>query len=549
MKQEPLTRKLVCKTIDAQFFPSSFGGPYSNSEEADGLLSRIHAAYAYYRWNKKTGYPHTMPQFYGGWAMKVAGGMDEKGHTVSRHVGLVLIEHIDGFSVEDLCIRDDDDQDWGTLAPRPGPVRFRTNGNEYKNITFDLKTRQLVMQQAIHGVVQGFQLGVEHHDFGPWNIFVTMRDGYQGLRELRVVILDHNDTQVWYETKYAKKSGRAYCLQKLPHPVHPAERCSAVALEKWRGFWPPTSDQCSGADADKQFAAWLRHKDVFGPKVEAKTPPYRGIPDENLQSKRSEKHLKKSVVQRPYAQKTYSTFDTLDLIGEREDAIDNPIIPTIMGELGVQDKPEEFVKGIEMALRRAFLGGYQMKSEVNGSPYPGPDHIWWKAWRDGKPAPHGPTRRLIERTRFRIPRLRAIRRSDSSEQPVSGDYPPAQGRDISTSTSLRAPGDDRGRQESSISSRGRGHNRRQSSNPFGGGNQNRQQSTTPTRGRGNKRQQSSALARGDSITLHLRRRENRPSQGPTTPTALAQQFPGQENRPTSSSQEEMDLEVEGDYGY
>ncbi|KAJ5007745.1 hypothetical protein K4K57_010613 [Colletotrichum sp. SAR 10_99] len=388
MKQKPLTRKLVCKTIDAQFFPSSFGGPYSNSEEADGLLSRIHAAYAYYRGNKKTGYPHTMPQFYGGWAMKVAGGMDEEGRTVSRHVGLVLIEHIDGFSVEDLCIRDDDDQDWGTLAPRPGPVRFRTNGNEYKNITFDLKTRQLVMQQAIHGVVQGFQLGVEHHDFGPWNIFVTMRDGYQGLRELRVVILDHNDTQVWYETKYAKKSGRAYCLQKLPHPVHPAERCSAVALEKWRGFWPPTSDQCSGADADKQFAAWLRHKDVFGPKVEAKAPPYRGIPDENVEPKRSIKGLKKSVVKKPYAQKTYSTFDTLDLIGEREDAIDKPIIPTIMGELGVQDQPEEYVKGIEMAVRRAFLGGYQVKSVVNGSPYPGPDHEWWKAWRHDKPAPY-----------------------------------------------------------------------------------------------------------------------------------------------------------------
>ncbi|KAJ0386124.1 hypothetical protein COL922a_005034 [Colletotrichum nupharicola] len=48
-QRKPVTRRLVAKAIDYGYFASSFGGPYDNTENADGILSRIHAAYAYFR--------------------------------------------------------------------------------------------------------------------------------------------------------------------------------------------------------------------------------------------------------------------------------------------------------------------------------------------------------------------------------------------------------------------------------------------------------------------------------------------------------------------
>ncbi|KAF3805579.1 hypothetical protein GCG54_00005618 [Colletotrichum gloeosporioides] len=175
-QREPVTRRLVAKAIDYGYFPSSFGGPYSNAQNADGILSRIHAAHAYFRYNKRTGYPHTMPQFYGGWAMKVNGGTDYAGNDHIRLVGLILIEHIHGYSIEELCYRDggDDGVDTeylGKLIPPPGPVGFLGNDNQLRHITFDLEKRQLVIQMMLHGLAAGFQIGVEHHHCQPWNVF------------------------------------------------------------------------------------------------------------------------------------------------------------------------------------------------------------------------------------------------------------------------------------------------------------------------------------------------------------------------------------------
>ncbi|KAF0315421.1 hypothetical protein GQ607_017359 [Colletotrichum asianum] len=327
-QREPLTRRLVAKAIDYGYFPSSFGGPYSSAQNADGILSRIHAAYAYFRYNKRTGYPHTMPQFYGGWAMKVNGGTDYAGNDHIRLVGLILIEHIHGYSIEELCYRDggDDGVDTeylGKLIPSPGPVGFRGNDNQLRHITFDLEKRQLVIQMMLHGLAAGFQIGVEHHHCQPWNVFITMKDGETDLDELRVVFLDHSHTQVWHETKFAEKYGRIYCLQKLPHTPHPFLRCDIDAIPEFHGWWPPAFGDYIEAIPEtkndewrryKVFDAWL--KKVFGPVAEAPFIRKQLSPYDTKQL-----DIKQLDPKRPYANKTYSTFELLDYIEETEQAV------------------------------------------------------------------------------------------------------------------------------------------------------------------------------------------------------------------------------------
>ncbi|KAH0439414.1 hypothetical protein CcaCcLH18_02891 [Colletotrichum camelliae] len=368
-QRRPLTRRLVAKAIDYGYFPSSFGGPYDNAQNADGILSRIHAAYAYFRYNKRTGYPHTMPQFYGGWAMQVNEGTDYAGNPQTRLVGLILIEYINCYSIEDLCDRNggDDGVDTeylGKLIPAPGPVGFLGNDNQRRHIIFDLEKRQLVMQMMLHGLVAGFQIGVEHHHCQPWNVFITMEDGETDLDELRVVFLDHSHTQVWHETKFAEKYGRTYCLQKLPHPPHPFLRCDIDAIPEFYGWWPPAFGEYIEAIPEtksdewryKVFDAWL--KKVFGPVAEAPWIRKRLSPYDAKQP-----DIKQLDPKRPYANKTYSTFELLDYFEETDQAV-QAIFQLI------EDHPEgeRNLEGEELA-RKAIIKGLRSYT-ISGKQHP-----------------------------------------------------------------------------------------------------------------------------------------------------------------------------------
>ncbi|KAF4900691.1 hypothetical protein CGCVW01_v013408 [Colletotrichum viniferum] len=353
-RRPPLTRKLVGKVYDSTWLPSCFVSPSPDTR----YFSREHAAYAYYRWNKKTGYPHTMPQFYGGWVTKVKYGTNMMGEPQFKYVGLILIEYIDGRSIEDLCYREDIEEGYlDELCPYESSFGTSGEGNQIRRVTFDEKNRQLFIQIMLHGICQGFQLGVEHHNLSPENVFVTLRNGTQDLEELRVVILDHEDTQVWFETKYSKRPGNlSYCLQKLPFPIHPRERCSVVALTKFQGWWPPSGHGRPADEVEKEFKQWLLSEEVFGPLVEATDKKDLDKPDE----------------MRPYANKRYSTFDTLDLIGERQDAMLDVIIPQVLTLLRKLENKDSLGQDMERAIQRA-LEKVTLHNTVTGSRHP-PSH-------------------------------------------------------------------------------------------------------------------------------------------------------------------------------
>ncbi|KAF0320801.1 hypothetical protein GQ607_011885 [Colletotrichum asianum] len=334
-RRPPLTRKLVGKVYDSTWLPSCFVSPSPDT----GYFSREHAAYAYYRWNKKTGYPHTMPQFYGGWVAKVKYSTNMMGEHQFKYVGLILIEYIDGRSIEDLCYREDIEEGYiDELCPYEFSFGISGEGNQIRRVTFDEKNRQLVIQIMLHGICQGFQLGVEHQNVSPENVFVTLRNGTQDLEELRVVILDHEDTQ------------------KLPFPTHPRERCSVVALTEFQGWWPPSGHGRPAGEVEKEFKQWLLSEEVFGPLVEAT----------------DKKDLVKLDKMRPYANKRFSTFDTLDLIGERQDAMLDVIIPQVLTLLRKLEDKDSLGQEMETAIQRA-LEKVTLHNTVTGSRHP-PSH-------------------------------------------------------------------------------------------------------------------------------------------------------------------------------
>ncbi|KAJ3954933.1 hypothetical protein N0V92_008548 [Colletotrichum tropicale] len=305
-----LPGQLVAKVFDFHYYESDFGGPWPNEQEADGNHCREHAVYAHYRRNGKTGHPHIIPQFYGSWVSKIYCGHDENNQPMFRYVGLILIEYINGYSVENMCFRERfpgrKSDYFGPLEPIRGAFHFwnqRRQGNRDDNVTkvrFDKKTRQYVVKEMLHGVVVGMHLGVEHQECEPWNLFVTMQNGLNTLEQPRVVLLDHSYTQVWSLTKYAETQGYLQCLQKLPYPPHPTERCSVTALDTFQGWWPPNNYD------ENKFDEWLYSEDVFGPHVEAKS-----VLDSLLKQKKLW----------PHSYNKYSTFATLDAIEAKEDEV------------------------------------------------------------------------------------------------------------------------------------------------------------------------------------------------------------------------------------
>ncbi|KAF6807854.1 hypothetical protein CSOJ01_07894, partial [Colletotrichum sojae] len=165
---------LVIKAYDYAYYPGSFGAPWENNEEADGRFSREHSAYEYYQSNHRSGYPESMPKFYGG------------------------------------C--------W---QGRAGPTK-------------------LVIKKMLHAIAIGLHMGVNHRGCDPWNVFITMQTNNKDLQEIRVVFLDHADTEL---------------LRLVAPPFYPADEEENRKAEELRV---------------KEFDEWLLSPDVFGPLEEAK---------------------------------------------------------------------------------------------------------------------------------------------------------------------------------------------------------------------------------------------------------------------------------------
>ncbi|KAK1838726.1 hypothetical protein CCHR01_18655 [Colletotrichum chrysophilum] len=239
---------MVCKSFDAVFFPPFPG--CSADKMAEKALSRENGAYRHLYAKNFTGFPHITPEFYGSYVAEFDLGRDGKKQRVYRCASVILMEYVDGLSVESLCRRH---PETGDLIPRNTTQDFHQNTNGQRiSLSLHKETRQEIVRQLIEEGIHWLHQGMEFGDVDPDQALITMRHGQYDLVQPRLVILDYTHTHVWCMTKTGKTNPRHPIteFQKLPSPTHPSELFDTDWFTHWIGWWP--SSFCHKAQSEDE---------------------------------------------------------------------------------------------------------------------------------------------------------------------------------------------------------------------------------------------------------------------------------------------------------
>ncbi|KAH0439426.1 hypothetical protein CcaCcLH18_02903 [Colletotrichum camelliae] len=307
---------VVCKAFDPPFYPILEGRGLDKAAEA--ALSREAGAYRYLYSNNMTGLPHPTPEFYGTYVAVFDLGLDddnlidlglEDKHQTYRCVPVILMEHVEGFSMENLCTRHNTTNE---LIPRNlRPIfHYDANGSPV-TLALHKQNRKEVMRQVLDGLVKMLHVGLEFGGIEARQIMITIKNGQHDLEVPRAVVLDYTMSDIWCMTHAGKTDRhRLYDLQKLPKPVHPMQIFDFEELNNTIGFWPPSYCYETTNDNEAREAEWAR--DSEGIRIRD---------DHGRLRHRSEVEYDKWLLETfgPFEEGRYSVYKTLDLIEEAEE--------------------------------------------------------------------------------------------------------------------------------------------------------------------------------------------------------------------------------------
>ncbi|KAK1672719.1 hypothetical protein BDP55DRAFT_634728 [Colletotrichum godetiae] len=266
----PPTRglRVVLKVFDSAFFPQQLGiflREHAPSDLPSQLLSREANAYEYFYNQGMTGNPHMTRRW--------------------RCAGAVLIEHIQGQSLEKICKRHESgalipDQ---AMLPFPDSASDQGGGLQLKN----LPSRLNIFKQIVHGGVCFKHVGADLTSFDgfiPRNMFLTFdNDSQLALENVRPVLLDYSRCVIWSQSRQgthgrldevypdAPPIPSRYVLdkspmQRLPRPPHPLIIYNHVSwLQDFEGWCPVDWME---RESDK-FEVWV--KSEFGEPEQQRT--------------------------------------------------------------------------------------------------------------------------------------------------------------------------------------------------------------------------------------------------------------------------------------
>ncbi|KAK1730018.1 uncharacterized protein BDZ83DRAFT_747657 [Colletotrichum acutatum] len=293
----PLTRELevVLKVFDSAFFPRQleiFLREHAPSDLPNQLLSQEANAYEYFYDQRMTGNPHMVPQYYGSWAIKFhVIGSAGSGSSPSfqtrrwRCAGAVLIEHIQGHSLEKIC----NGYESRFLIPGQAMLPFPDSAsNQRGGLSLrDVPSRLKILKHIVHGGVCFEHVGADvtmFNDFAPRNMFLTFSNKSQlALENVRPVLLDYSRCVIWSQSNQgmhgrldevypdAPPIPRRYVLdkspmQRLPKPPHPLiVYPNASWLQDFAG-WFPVDWMERGSD---KLEVWI--KSEFGEPEQQRT--------------------------------------------------------------------------------------------------------------------------------------------------------------------------------------------------------------------------------------------------------------------------------------
>lgn len=256
---------VVCKVFDPLFYPILGGRGVNKAAEA--ALSREAGAYRYLYSNNMTGFPHPAPEFYGTYVAVFELGFEddslidlglEDKHQAYRCVPVILMEHVEGFSMENLCTRHDTTHE---LIPRNLlPIfHYDANGSPV-TLALHKKNRKEVMRQVLDGLVKMLHVGLEFGAIEARQIMITIKNSQHDLEVPRAVVLDYTMSDIWCMTRVGKTIDRhrLYDLQKLPKPVPPMQIFDFEELHSTIGFWPSSYCYETTNNNEAREAEWAR---------------------------------------------------------------------------------------------------------------------------------------------------------------------------------------------------------------------------------------------------------------------------------------------------
>ncbi|WQF82968.1 hypothetical protein CDEST_07982 [Colletotrichum destructivum] len=239
---------VVAKVHDPLFYPRVGQGVnivYKVTTRADMGLSDETGAYKHLFEKGITGDPHLTPQYHGTWTAAVK-STKPKFNGRTRHVGVVLVEYIDGVCLERLLFRSHD----GAAFPRPGPVKVSSTSDP---IELTLEFRLDTMAQLLGGCCRQYHDGVTHCVVAPENVIVSVRKDSQ---KPRVALVGYTAAVVDH---LMKEPTRFYTY--YPHPPHPFVRFSIFRLQAFLG-WIPASWKRGDSRHTPDLFRW--YFEIFG---------------------------------------------------------------------------------------------------------------------------------------------------------------------------------------------------------------------------------------------------------------------------------------------
>ncbi|KAI8308268.1 hypothetical protein K4K61_002826 [Colletotrichum sp. SAR11_59] len=153
----------------------------------------------------------------------------------TRRVGAVVMEYIQGRSIEDLCPRN---QHYRLVPPKG--LTF-VDFEKKKRLDFNKQLRLKVLKKFMKYSVHQLHAGVEHWWPQPENVLITTDDRGKP----RVVLIDYVSSMI--DSKRKEPYG---LFKDYPKPPHPWTQFSLVKLTNFAGWYP-------AGWSNEQFATWV----------------------------------------------------------------------------------------------------------------------------------------------------------------------------------------------------------------------------------------------------------------------------------------------------
>ncbi|KAI8177557.1 hypothetical protein K4K51_005320 [Colletotrichum sp. SAR 10_75] len=214
------------------------------------------------------GFPHLAPQYHGCWTVS-ATSADPKYAGKVRHVVALALEYVEGRCLSDLF-----------QASGPFRDRFRSSWSNPQEpptyISADEDTRLSIMEKLMDGLMSEEFADVNHGNFHPSNMIISLKNGQTALEQPRIVQVSYRRSKV---TTLGRDPYKAYLyFAKKPHPFI---RFSMNRLAPFFGWIPPSWEgQNLGRDTPLFLHRWLAM--TFGPFVDNPTYTYRGSPPADM---------------------------------------------------------------------------------------------------------------------------------------------------------------------------------------------------------------------------------------------------------------------------